>query len=236
MSTEAAEVQSQTASKSKKTEYEKVTMTDNRVVEFPKSRSLQKQSFIPGEDGYTDAPMVRLDFANGETRQFFLPGGDILLNLINTPGVISEEDAAKIRFFIKAATHGAEQKLGDEMAYTPKKDEVPPSLADKIEWIDELIARLNSLEWKTEREGGGGLPGGAILLQALCELSGKDKNEMRAFLQPLTKDERAMLKRTSPVKEKIAEIETALAAKNGVTSESVLSKFASFLQAPPAQG
>lgn len=215
-----------TAASKKKTEYEKVTMTDGRVVEFPKARKLSKQSFITGEDNHSGPPMVRLDFANGETRSVEIPGGELLKQWLDSLDPNKEDEVkliARIKHFMKAATHGYEQKLGDEMAYSAtKKDEPEPTLEDKIEWVDELISRLQSLEWTVAREGGGGLAGAGFLLAALVELSGKTKDEIRAFLKPLSKDERAALKRASPVKEKIAELEDAAAKKNGVDGNALL--------------
>jgi hypothetical protein len=207
------------AAKRPKTEYEKVTMTDGRVVEFPKNRKLSKQSFITGVDGYLDAPMVRLDFANGETRSVYIAGGELIADAITTADAVS---AQRLQFIVKAACHGMEQKLGDEMAYQPKKDETEPTLEDKIEWVDELIGRLSSLEWTVAREGGGGLAGAGVLVQALVALSGKSKDEIRAFLKPLSKDERAAIKRAEPVKSKIQEIEDEIAKKNGIDGSAIL--------------
>jgi hypothetical protein len=218
MNAQAAEVEAGSAgAKRPKTEYEKVTMSDNRVVEFPKNRKLSKVSFITGVDGYTAAPKVRLDYANGETRDVFIPGGEIVMELLGDPST-----DPRIQHLLKAACHGYEQKLGDEMAYQPKKDEPEPTLEDKIEWVDELIGRLAALEWTQAREGGGGLAGAGVLVQALVSLSGKSKDDIRAFLKPLSKEERAAIKRTSPVKEKIQEIEDEIAKRNGVDGEKVL--------------
>lgn len=223
MSAAETEVAAGAAAKRPKTEYEKVTMTDGRVVEFPKNRKLSKKSFITGEDGYTEAPMVLLDFANGETRKVYIPGGEVLLDyLIADAEQVDDATKAKIRHLIKAATHGYEQKLGDEMAYQPKKDEPEPTLEDKIEWVDELIGRLQGLEWTVAREGGGGLAGAGVLVQALVALSGKTKDEIRTFLKPLTKEERAAIKRTDVVKAKIDEIESEIAKKNGIDGNAIL--------------
>lgn len=218
MSAEATEVAATAAAKRPKTEYEKVTMTDGRVVEFPKNRKLSKQSFIPGVDGYTGAPMVRLDFANSETRQVFIPGGEVVMELMGSDPAMD----ARIAHLFKSATHGYEQKLGDEMAYQPKKDEPEPTLEDKIEWVDELIGRLSTLEWTVAREGGGGLAGAGVLVQALVALSGKSKDEIRTFLKPLSKEERAAIKRTDVVKAKIDEIESEIVKKNGIDGNAIL--------------
>ena len=71
-------------------EYNLVKMDDGREVEFAGKRRMLKESII-GEDGTVS---VRLDFVNGESRTFVLP------------------DSLLARF----AGHGAEQKLGDEVA------------------------------------------------------------------------------------------------------------------------
>jgi hypothetical protein len=219
------------ATKAKKTEYTKVPMTDGRTVEFPLNRKLSKQSFVPGVDGYTGPPMVRLDYSNGETRSVYIPGGDLISQLLDGLGAQiwtnwdSEGLAAKLQHFAKAACHGYEQKLGDEMAYSPtKKDEPEPTLEDKIEWVDELIGRLSALEWTQAREGGGGLAGAGVLVQALVALSGKSKDDIRAFLKPLSKDERAAIKRTEPVKSKIQEIEDEIAKKNGIDGNAIMGR------------
>jgi hypothetical protein len=215
------------APKKAKTEYEKVTMTDGRVVEFPKNRKLDKTSLVPGVDGYTGPAAVRLDFANGETRLVEIPGGSVVLEMLGE-FEISDAEKAKVYHLFRAAAHGYEQKLGDEMAYTPKKDEPEPTLEDKIEWVDELIGRLKAGEWTVTREGGGGgLAGASTLIQALCELSGKSKDEIRDFLKtagkdadgkpaPLSREERAAIRRTPAVKAKIEEIEAAAAKAKGI--------------------
>jgi hypothetical protein len=241
MSTEEAAVaaaQAAAGPKRPKTEYEKVTMSDGRTVEFPKNRKLSKQSFITGVDNYNDAAAVRLDYANGETRMVYIPGASIIADLMGGIGAQvwsnweTDNMAGKLQHLLKAATHGYEQKLGDEMAYQPKKDEPEPTLEDKIEWVDELIGRLQGLEWTVAREGGG-LAGAGILVQALVALSGKSKEEIREFLKPASKEERAAIKRTSPVKEKIEEIEAELAKKNGIDGGALLGKLG-LAAAPPA--
>jgi len=230
MSAEAATVatEASTAAKRPKTEYEKVKMTDGREVEFPKNRKLQKTSLITGVDGHTGPTAVRLDYSNGETRLVVIPGADTLNEMVEAMEGLQPAEMARIQFLLKSAAHGLEQKLGDEMAYQPKKDEPEPTLEDKIEWVDELIGRLGSLEWTVAREGGGGgLAGASTLIQALCELSGKSKEEIRDFLKtagkdaegkaaPLSREERAAIRRSPAVKAKIDEIEAAQAKAKGI--------------------
>jgi hypothetical protein len=128
---------------------------------------------------------------------------------------------------LHSACHGIEQKLGDEMAYTPKKDEPVPSLGDKITWVDELILRMNALEWGVQREGGG-MAGADVLIQALVALSGQTKEQMMEFLKPLSKADREAIRRTDVVKKKIDEIEAELAAKSGIDGNALLAKALGF--------
>jgi hypothetical protein len=81
-------------------------------------------------------PHVELFFRSGEYRDFRVPEG--LLS--------------------KFAAHGAEQKLGDNVAGTPDVD-------DMVVATDSLIARLHKGEWSAEREGG--FAGTSVLMKAL---------------------------------------------------------------------
>ena len=105
----------------KEVEYTTVTMDDGRIVEFPGTRRLQKES-IEGPNGELQ---VRLDFVNGETRLFTLP--DALL--------------------AKFALHGAEQKLGDEISGLTDIDDCVlaiDELTDRLAKGDWSIRRESS--------------------------------------------------------------------------------------------
>lgn len=222
MNAVATEAAPAAATSKRKTEYTKVTMEDGRVVEFPynaetgKGRQLQKESLIPGENGYTGHAAVRLDFVNGQTRTYVIPGAEYIQDFL-----ADADFAPKARFLLKHACHGAEQKLGDELAYTPKSGEVPPSIDDKVVWVDELISRLNSLEWGTEREANP-LAGASNLIRALMELSGKSREEVQAFLKPMSREERAGLKLSPVVKKVIDRMEAEALAAKGVDVTSAL--------------
>ena len=108
-----------------------VTLTDGRIVDFVGKRKLLKASEVT-PDGKIQ---TTLDFVNGETRTFTIP--DALL--------------------AKFASHGAEQKLGDEIAGVD-------DIEDAVMAIDDLIDRLYSprrfLADVTRRLN----PGGLLLL------------------------------------------------------------------------
>lgn len=178
-----------TPSTKKVREVEAVTLTDGRIVEFVGKRKMLKESFpegIKNEAGEVliPGPLVRLDFRNGETRSYKL--GDSLL----------------IRF----ATHGAEQKLGDETAGEEDVD-------DMVLAVDGLIDRLNNNEWSIAREAGG-MSGTSILLKALVEFSpSKTLDQLKEFLKGRSQAEKIALRNSAKLKPIVDRLETEKAAK-----------------------
>lgn len=91
-----------------KTEAEKVTMEDGRVVEFAGKRKMLKEVIIPAEEGAY--PSVRFDFRNGKVRVFVV---DKLIQ--------------------QFAAHGASQKIGDETAGEDDVDDMVLAVDEIIE-------------------------------------------------------------------------------------------------------
>jgi len=137
-----------------------VRMTDGTLVDFPGKRRLQKGWSVDANGKVN----VRLDFLNGETRTFVVPD-----SLIND--------------FIG---HGAEQKLGDEMAGIDDLD-------DAILAVDTLIENLNKGEWRQKGDASG-MAGTSILLKAMVEYTGKTTELVKEFLKDKTPAEKAALK------------------------------------------
>lgn len=137
-----------------------VKMTDGRIVDFPGKRRLQKQTFIT-EDGVVT---VQLDFVNGETRTF----------------------KPLLKMYPIFVGHGAEQKLGDEIAGLDDID-------DAVTAIDDLIDNLNKGEWSQKREAGA-MAGTSILVKAMTEYTGKPVETVKEFLKDKTPAEKAALR------------------------------------------
>lgn len=173
-----------------KTEKNPVTMSDGSVVEFNKKQKLVKTSTI-GEDGTIS---TRLDFSNGQTRNFTMP-----------PSLVS-------RF----AAHGAEQKLGDAIAGET-------DVNDAVESVDDLIARLSNGEWNITRAAGA-FSGTSVLIQALIEVSGKTVEDIRSFLANKSQAEKIALRRSDKLRPTIGrlEAEKASKSKNAVDTDSLL--------------
>ena len=183
----------------KETQVETVKMDDERLVDFPGKRQLQKSSTIT-EDGKVE---VRLDFRNGETRLFTIPQSLIL----------------------QFAAHGAEQKLGDEIAGLKDPSGSEASIEDKVLTIDALMERLERGEFNVRREGNG-MAGASVLIRALCELRGKSVAEVKAFLEPKTHAEKLALREVPAVKAIIQRIEAEKASKRpSIDGEALLSDF-----------
>ena len=183
----------------KETQVETVKMDDERLVDFPGKRQLLKSSTIT-EDGKVE---VRLDFRNGETRLFTIP-----------PALI-----------LQFAAHGAEQKLGDEIAGLKDPSGGEASIEDKVLTIDALMERLERGEFNVRREGNG-MAGASVLIRALCELRGKSVAEVKAFLEPKSHAEKLALRDVDAVKAIIQRLEAEKASKRpSIDGEALLSEF-----------
>lgn len=161
------------------TQVETVTMTDGRVVDFAGKRKLLKESYV-NADGKVQ---VRLDFRNGETRLFTLPD-----NLM-----------------AKFAAHGAEQKLGDEIAGLTDTE-------DCVLAVDELIDRLYNGEWSVKREANG-MAGTSVLVRALVEHTGKTVDAIKQFLSGKSQAEKVALRNNPKIKPIVERIEAEKASK-----------------------
>lgn len=161
------------------TQVETVTMTDGRVVDFAGKRKLLKESSV-NADGKVQ---VRLDFRNGETRLFTLPD-----NLL-----------------AKFAAHGAEQKLGDEIAGLN-------DVEDCVLAVDELIDRLYNGEWSIKREANG-MAGTSVLVRALVEHTGKTVEQIKQFLNGKSQAEKVALRNNPKIKPIVERIEAEKASK-----------------------
>ena len=129
------------------------------------------------------AVAVRMDFRNGQTRTFTVPASMVA----------------------KFAAHGAEQKLGDEISGLDDTD-------DCVLAVDELIDRLYNGEWGVKREANG-MAGTSILARALCELTGKTLDQIKAFLAGKTQGEKVALRNSGKVKPIVERLESEKVSK-----------------------
>ncbi len=153
----------------KTTEYLEVAMTDGRKVSFAGKRKVVKETVLDESKIVVEGDVmqvqagaisIRMDFRNGETRLMPLP----------------------LSLLARFAGHGAEQKYGDELATTADK---PLTEEDMVLAIDDLNAQIQAGKWGAGRasSGGGGVSGASIVVQAICQATGKDLATVKAYLQ-----------------------------------------------------
>lgn len=137
---------------------------------------------------------IEIDFRNGETRKYWAP------------------DALLLQF----AGHGMEQKYGDE---TAGEDDVD----DMVLAVDALDQRIQAGEWRVAREPGSSMSGTSVLMQALIEVSGKSKEDVKAFLSTKSQAEKTALRNSDKLRPVVQRIEAEKAAKaNKVDTDSLL--------------
>lgn len=172
----------------KQTEVETVKMNDGRLVDFAGKRKLLKEGAVAADGTVT----VQLDWRNGETRLFTIP-----------PALMG-----------KFAAHGAEQKLGDQIAGLKGEGGAEADIDDCVLTVDELIDQLYAGEWSTRRESNG-LAGTSVLIQALVRLydGAKTVEQIRTFLKPKTQAEKMALRNSARVRPIVDQIEAEKLAK-----------------------
>lgn len=151
-----------------KAEVENVRMEDGRTVAFAGKRKVLKETLLDESKIIVDgdsvtlragAISIRMDFRNGATRTYPLSVAQIA----------------------KFAGHGGEQKFGDELAAPADK---PLSFDDMVLATDELHDQVNVKgKWSATRESsGGGFAGASLVVRAICEVTGKTVDQVKAFL------------------------------------------------------
>lgn len=197
------------------TEYTEVTLTDGRVVKFPGKQKVSKEvlindTLIEGGTFQEGAVAIRMDFRNGDTRTIPVP----------------------LALLARFAGHGASQKFGDELATTADK---PLSEEDMVLAIDDLAAQIAAGNWgKTRASGGGGVSGASVVVQAICEATGKDLATVKAYLQKKLDSDPALSRRalydsfrvagtkTGEIVKRLEEAKTAKTAKVDADAELAL--------------
>ena len=140
------------AAKKPATEYTEIKMDDGRTVKFAGKRQADKTVKIL-DDG---AVVVTIDFRNGKT---------VSLN--------SATLSAETRQV--ALGHGLSQKIGDE--YSGEKDVDDMTLA-----AEAMVKRLTETGWSAPKEAGDSFAGASVVIRALCEVTGKSVDDIKAFL------------------------------------------------------
>lgn len=136
-------------------------------------------------------------------------------------------DVAKLTPEIQrmAMLHGIKQKLVDAAAMSRDGNNLNSNQVEsKYEAVAAVHARLTSDKptWNKERAAPGTPTNGKnLLVRALMQMTGRDKDYVDAFLTSKTKEEREALKRNPRVLAIIAELQAATVS-NGVDTDDLL--------------
>jgi hypothetical protein len=123
------------------------------------------------------AIMTRFIFRNGEVREHFTAPTDAL--------------------YARAALHGLDQKFGDEFA--GEQD-----VEDCIEAFEQLSEQLARGDWREKRAEG--ISGTSLLLRALMQHTGKDKETLKAALKTKTPAQKRALSAQKDIARIIAQL------------------------------
>lgn len=152
------------------------------------------------EDGreVTFSPKQRMQ------KEVLIQGTDVRVRFDLRSGVTRTFDASQTSLTTELLGHGAAQKIGDTCAgLTDEKD---MQLA-----IDSMIEQLTRGEWSSKREGS--FAGASILALALMEYTGLTREEVTERLKPLSADDKKALRKSAELRDIVAKLEAARAAK-----------------------
>jgi hypothetical protein len=146
---------------------------------------------------------------------------EMLLTLSFADGGVIKVDASLLSNEIQrdALMHGLKQKLVDAAAMSRNPDTGrSATLIDKFNAVKEVQERLLAGQWNKIREGGGAT--GGLLYRALCELyDRKTPEEIKAFLESKTDEEKAALRANPKVAAIISRLRTT---KSDVDTDAML--------------
>lgn len=151
---------------------------------------------VPAIAAEIEGDAITLTFSDGDT-------------LVLTAGMVNADIQER------AMMHGFKQKLVDAAAMSRNPDTGrAATIADKKTAVGEVYERLLRGEWNKVREGGAGA--GGLLFTAICRLyPTKTPDELRAWLDGKTDEEKAAM-RTNP---KIAPVIAAIKAERAKTGD-----------------
>lgn len=158
-------------------------------------------------------PAVSADISATELTLTFSNGEVLKLDALTLSPEIREQ----------ALMHGLKQKLVDAAAIARNTDTGrSATVEDKFQAVQEVHARLLAGQWNKTREGEGSASGG-LLFKALCRLAPhKAPAEIRAYLEPMTKEQQAALRASARIAPIIEQIKAESAKTGGIDGDALL--------------
>lgn len=123
-----------------------------------------------------------------------------------------------------ALAHGLKQKLVDAAAISRNTETGRSATTeDKYNAVREVFDRLLTGQWNKTREGGAGGASGGLLFGALCRLyTRKTPDEVRAFLETKTDEEKAQMRKLPTIAAHIEQIKAERAKPGNIDATALL--------------
>jgi hypothetical protein len=123
-----------------------------------------------------------------------------------------------------ALAHGLKQKLVDAAAISRNTDTGKSATTeDKYNAVREVYDRLLAGQWNKTREGGAGGASGGLLFGALCRLyAKKTPDEVRAFLETKSDEEKAQMRKLPAIAAHIEQIKSERAKPGSIDADALL--------------
>jgi hypothetical protein len=160
----------------------------------------------------------------------FLPKMTLTLTFINGKEIVVDANTLSQEIRDQALLHGLKQKLVDAAAISRNLDTgASASVDDKYNAVRKIADRLMRVDakWNEGRATNADAPATAgvnnILLRALMQMTGRDLEYTKAFLEGKTKEQRASLRKNPRVMAIMAELSAATVV-NGVNTDDLLTE------------
>jgi hypothetical protein len=171
----------------------------------------------------------------------FIPKMTLTLTFINGKEIVIDANALSEEIRNQALLHGLKQKLVDAAAISRNLDTgASASVDDKYNAVRKIADRLTAVgaKWNEGRAANGEAPATAgvnnLLLRALMQMTGRDVDYTKQFLEGKSKEQRASLRKNPRVMAIMAELSAATVV-NGVNTDDLLEELGMELPEEPIE-
>ena len=141
-------------------------------------------------------------------------GEEVVINVLDLPDHILAD----------AIVHGLRQKVSDGAAIPRDvKTGLAAEPSEKFDAMADIAQSLAEGQWNRRATGGGGES--SLLVRALIEVTGKSRDDCRAFMKAQSKEAQAALRASAAIAPVIARMKSESVKASGVDGDALLSAF-----------
>lgn len=170
-------------------------------------------------------PTIDASIAMDDATNPLNPNNSLHLAFSNGRTLVCQVGDLSPSIIAQAIMHGLKQKLVDAAAIARNPDTGrSATVADKFDAVDEVFQRLLVGQWNKVREGGGST--GGLLLRALMQHTGKDRETTIAFLEGKTDEQKSALRKNPKIAAIIATLKPEPKADASIDTDALLDELA----------